>query len=243
MGMPLAAWRLARTALHVLWGLLVVSRFAHFAPARRHAWIARWSAGLLRAMGLQLRVQGLARPGATLVVANHVSWLDIAALHAALPHARFVSKADVLAWPLLGRMVRAAGTLFIQRESKRDALRVVHAMAEAMKAGDTVAVFPEGTTGEGPEPLPFHANLLQAAIATATPVQPVALRFADARGPYSESVVFVGATTLVQSLWRVACGRGVVAHVNLLPPVATTHADRRALSEHLRALIAAELPR
>jgi 1-acyl-sn-glycerol-3-phosphate acyltransferase len=115
-------------------------------------------------------------------------------------------------------------------------------MAEAMEAGDTVAVFPEGTTGAGPELLPFHANLLQAAIATATPVQPIVLRFADAAQAYSPAVAYVGETTLMQSLWRVVSARGLIAHVHLMPPLATLHADRRALALHLRELMAAELP-
>ena len=128
------------------------------------------------AVGLQLQVTGVQpRPGATLLVANHISWLDIAAIHAAVPHARFVSKADVLQWPLLGWLIRNAGTLFIERERKRDALRVVHAMAEALQSGQTVAVFPEGTTGDGATLLPFHANLLQSAIASGTPMPPLPL--------------------------------------------------------------------
>lgn len=241
-GAVTGAGRLLRALLHVLHGMLVMTGFARLSPAQRHERIRWWSAGVLRAAGLQLQVSGVApRPGATLLVANHVSWLDIAALHAAAPHARFVSKADVLRWPLLGWLIRGAGTLFIERERKRDAVRVVHAMAEALKAGDTVAVFPEGTTGAGPEPLPFHANLLQAAVATGTPVQPVVLRFSDAGGRFSSAVEFLGDTTLLQSVWRVVSARGLTAHVELLPPVGTEHADRRALAEHLRALIAERL--
>ena len=189
-----AVWRLLRATLHVLHGMLVMTRFPALDAAARHERIRWWSAGLVRAMGLTLQVSGTLRPGATLIVANHVSWLDIAAIHAAAPHARFVSKADVLAWPLLGWLIRSAGTLFIERDRKRDAVRVVHAVAEALNAGDTVAVFPEGTTGTGPELLPFHANLLQAAVATATPVQPVVLRFSDPRGPFSPAVTFIGET-------------------------------------------------
>jgi 1-acyl-sn-glycerol-3-phosphate acyltransferase len=239
----LAAWRLLRAVLHVLHGMLVMTRFPQLSAAARHERIRWWSAGLLRAVGMTVEVSGVApRPGATLVVANHVSWIDIAAIHAAAPHARFVSKADVLAWPLLGWLIKNAGTLFIERERKRDAVRVVHAMAEALQAGDTVAVFPEGTTGAGPELLPFHANLLQAAIATATPVQPIVLRFADAAQAYSPAAVYIGDTTLLQSLWRVACARGLTAHVHVMPPISTTHADRRALALHLRELMAAELP-
>lgn len=232
----LSVWRLARATVHVLHGMAVMAlRFPSLDAAGRHARIGWWSAGLLRAMGIALEVRGVApRPGATLIVANHVSWLDIAAIHAAVPHARFVSKADVLKWPLLGWLIHGAGTLFIERERKRDAVRVVHAMAHALGHGDTIAVFPEGTTGSGPELLPFHANLLQAAVATATPVQPVALRFSDTQRPFSDSVLYLGETSLAQSLWRVASARGLRAHVEIVPPMASAHADRRLLAQHLR---------
>ena len=125
-------------------------------------------------------------------------------------------------------------TLYIERERRRDALRVVHQMAQALQDGDTVAVFPEGTTGEGRALLPFHANLLQAAIATDTPVQPVALRYADAHHAVSPAALWVGDTTLVQSLWQLACGQGLRVMLTVLPPMRTAHADRRALAEHLR---------
>ncbi|MCY7316607.1 MAG: 1-acyl-sn-glycerol-3-phosphate acyltransferase [Rubrivivax sp.] len=230
-------WRLLRAVLHVLHGMAVMTRFPRLDAAGRHQRIQWWSAGLVRAMGLTLEVSGTPRPGATLLVANHVSWLDIAAIHAAAPHARFVSKADVLQWPLLGWLIKGAGTLFIERERKRDAVRVVHACAQALQAGDTVAVFPEGTTGAGPELLPFHANLLQAAVATGTPVQPVLLRFFDAEQAFSPHATYLGDTTLLQSLWRVASARGLGVQVQLLPPVGTRHADRRALAGHLRELM------
>jgi 1-acyl-sn-glycerol-3-phosphate acyltransferase len=235
----LAVWRIARAWLHVLAGMATLAlRFPSLDTAARHRHIGAWSAGLLRCLGLTLHASGVPRPGATLIVANHVSWLDIAAIHAVAPHARFVAKADVLAWPLLGWMIRAGGTLFIERERKRDAVRVVHAMAEALSAGDTVAVFPEGTTGPGWPLLGFHANLLQAAVATATPVQPVALRFSSATQRFSDDVAYVGDTSLAQSIWRVACARGLGVHVQWLPSLGSAHADRRALAAHLRELIA-----
>jgi 1-acyl-sn-glycerol-3-phosphate acyltransferase len=238
----IGALRLACALLQVLKGLLVMAlRFPSLDEAGRHERIRWWSAGVLHALSIELRTGGTAHPGATLMAANHVSWLDIVAIHAVAPHARFVSKADVLAWPLLGWMVRMAGTLFIERERKRDAVRVVHAMAEALRASQTVAVFPEGTTGAGPQLLPFHANLLQAAISTGTPVQPVVLRFSDESGRFSRAVEFLGETTLLQSVWRIACARGLVAHVELLAPLDTAQADRRALAEQLRGCIQAAL--
>jgi 1-acyl-sn-glycerol-3-phosphate acyltransferase len=237
-----AAWRLLRCVVHGLHGLAVVLlRFGRLAPAQRQARIRWWSAKMLRVMGIAIEVDGAVRPGGTLLVANHVSWLDITALHAVVPQARFVSKSDIQSWPLLSRLAGAADTLYLERERKRDALRVVHLVARALSERQTVAVFPEGTTSDGRALLPFHANLLQAAISTDTPVQPVALRFSDARERFSPAVEFVGATTLVESLWRVACAERLVVHVALLPARACTHADRRALAQTLREDIAARL--
>ena len=196
---------------------------------------------MLRLIGIDLRVEGTPASGGVLLAANHISWLDIMVVHAVVPEARFVSKADVKSWPLVSRLVDSAGTLYLERERKRDALRVVHDMAEALRAGQTVAIFPEGTTSTGHGLLPFHANLLQAAIATATPVQPVALRFSDRTHAVSEAMEFVGDTTLMQSLWQSACGDGVVARLVFLPPCASAGADRRKLAAALRADIGAAL--
>jgi 1-acyl-sn-glycerol-3-phosphate acyltransferase len=237
------AWRIARLLAHGVHGLAIIRlRFGSYSAAQRHARIQWWSAKLLRLIGITLHARGTPRPGAKLVVSNHVSWLDIAAIHAVIPEAHFVSKADVKQWPLIGRLVAGAGTLFIEREKKRDALRVVHQMAEALQAGDTVAVFPEGTTGDGRTLLPFHANLLHAAVTTATPVQPVVLRFFDAQHTISPLAEFLGETTLAQSAWRFVCARGLNVEVRVLAAQATAHADRRALAAHLRETIAAELP-
>jgi 1-acyl-sn-glycerol-3-phosphate acyltransferase len=234
------AWRLARTVLHGLHGLaIVLVRFPALDTPARQRRIQWWSRGLLDRLGIALHAQGTPAPGGKLIVSNHVSWLDIMAIHAVCPEARFVSKADVKSWPLVARLVDSAGTLYLERERKRDAMRVVHQMAEALAAGDTVAVFPEGTTGPGREVLPFHANLLQAAISTGTRIQPVVLRFADRVHTVSPAAEFIGDTTLAQSLWRLACADALAVHLTLLAPLATAHADRRRMAQRLREEIQA----
>ena len=244
VGVPRAVWRLARGSVQALRGVAIVTwRFPRLDAAGRHAAIGRWSAGVLEALGVGLRLEGEAAPPGTLLAANHVSWLDIVAIHAVVPEARFVSKAAVRDWPLVGRLADAAGTLFLARDRKRDALRLVGLIGDALAAGQSVAVFPEGTTADGRTLLPFHANLLQAAIATGAPVQPVALRFADAFDRPSRAVEFVGATTLLQSVWRVVGAEALVVHVALLPPLASAGADRRELADAVRAAIAAALTR
>jgi 1-acyl-sn-glycerol-3-phosphate acyltransferase len=236
--------RLALAVPHVLHGVAIVLwRFRGLNAAGRHARVGWWAGKLLRLLGVQCVVQGQAHAGPVLLAANHVSWLDIVAIHSVCPHARFVSKADVQRWPVVGPLVDAGGTLYIERERKRDALRVVHQMAEALRGGETVVVFPEGTTSEGHEPLRFHANLLQAAIAVEVPVQPVALRFSDVHARVSTAAAYVGDTSLLQSLWRVARAEGLTVHLSLLPPLGVRHADRRALAERVRGGIAQQLAR
>ena len=209
--------------------------------AGRQAIVQRWSVQMLRCLGVTVRVTGGAHPGAVLMVANHVSWLDIPALHASAPQARFVSKSNIAHWPLLGRLARAGGTLFIERERKRDALRVVHEVADALRQAHAVAVFPEGTTGAGYEVLPFHANLLQAAITTATVVQPVVMRYSEPGHPVSLAAQYTGTTTLVESLMKVCRAHGLVVDVRFLPPEPVGESDRRALAQTLRGRIATEL--
>jgi 1-acyl-sn-glycerol-3-phosphate acyltransferase len=237
-----ASLRLVRTVAHGLHGVAIVLwRFPSMDQAARHQRIQWWAQGMLRHLGMVLEVQGDFHPGAKLIVINHVSWLDIMAVHAVCPEARFVSKADVRQWPVVRHLVDAADTLYIERERRRDALRVVQQMSQALSEGHTVAVFPEGTTGIGRELLPFHANLLQAAITSEVHVQPVVLRFADRHSAFSPAAAYVGDTTLAQSLWWMARGEAMRVHVTVLPPQPSIDVDRRALAQALREQIDAVL--
>jgi 1-acyl-sn-glycerol-3-phosphate acyltransferase len=237
-----AAWRALRAVLHVLRGLWIIrSEFGRLTHAQSQLIVREWSRRMLAIMGIALDVQGQPPAhGAVLMVANHISWLDILVMNAAHP-SRFVSKADVQRWPLLGSLITGAGTLYIERESRRDALRVVHRMAERLRAGETVSVFPEGTTGDGAQLLPFHANLLQAAISASAPVQPVALRYLErGSGQPHPGPVFIGDDTLVASVWRTLRSDTVRAVVRYGTPQRAGARDRRAWSEALRAEVQAE---
>lgn len=241
VAIPLASWRLLRVLLHVLVGY--VRSYVIWPWLDEQGWHAEtsnWSRQLLHILGIQLQVQGQARPGAKLVVSNHVSWLDIVAINAVVP-SRFVSKAEVAKWPLVGRLVTAAGTLYLVRERRRDAMRVLGLMSQAMREGHTVAVFPEGTTGDGHGVMHFHPNLLQAAIDAPAPVQPVVLRYSDPQHAISPLAAYVGDTTLMQSLWWVVTARGLCVHAQILPLQAVSHADRRALAHLLQTQVADSL--
>lgn len=195
---------LQAVALAVRGWWIIRTRFEMLDDAHRAAQVEQWARRMLQILGVQLLVQGEPPPARIplLLISNHISWLDILTLHASR-HVRFVSKAGVKNWPLLGPMASAAGTLYIEREKRRDAMRVVHHMTEALRNGDRLAVFPEGTTSDGRVLLPFHANLLQAAISAGVPVMPAALRYVDAAtGEPSFAPRYVGQDSLVGSLWR-----------------------------------------
>ncbi len=227
--------RLARVIALIVQGHVRIRRdFAHMDPAQRAQAVSQWSGQMLQALGIEWRAQGGAPAhGPMLVVCNHVTWLDILVLHAC-GHARFVAKSEVHHWPLIGTMAAAAGTLFIERASRRDAMRVVHHMVECLRAGDVLAVFPEGTTSDGLGLLPFHANLIQAAISAPAPVLPVALRYVDAHsGQTSQAVSFVGDETLVDSVWRTVCARGLQVHVAWGQAQTDVGRDRRVWARDL----------
>ncbi len=237
-------WRALRLLAHIAHGVFLVQvRWSGFGPARRQQLVGWWSAKLLRVLGVRLEAPGAQTPAPRLITANHVSWLDIAAIHAVMPEARFVSKADIAAWPVVGSLATAVGTLYIERASKRDALRVVHKTAEALAGGETVAVFPEGTTGAGYPLLPLHGNLLQAAISTHTPLQPVVLRWYQPAQAYSEAAQYIGQMTLIESLWRILTAKDLAVEVRSLPAMSTEGLDRRHLAEALAETMSNALPR
>ncbi len=236
-----AAWRIARAIVHVLRGLWIIrSEFGRLPADACHLLVREWSRRMLDIMGVELIVKGSPPAhGPMLLVANHISWLDILVMDAAQP-ARFVSKADVKHWPVLGSLVTGAGTLFIERESRRDAMRVVHQMADSLSAHDMLAVFPEGTTGDGQTLLPFHANLIQAAISADAPVLPVALSFVDGHsGGRSDAPLFIGDTTLLQSIWATLRATRVQAVVHYGAPERCGGRDRRRWAQDLRTAVAA----
>jgi 1-acyl-sn-glycerol-3-phosphate acyltransferase len=235
-----ALWRLWRALLHAIGGWFTVTLlFPRWPQQRREATVQDWSRRMLQILGIPLRVEGEPPAhGPVLLVANHISWLDILVMHAAR-YCRFVSKSDVKHWPLLGTLATGGGTLYIEREKRRDAMRVVHHMRESLAAGEIVAVFPEGTTGDGRELLPFHGNLIQAAISADVPVQPVALRFVDAEtGDDSDGPLYLGDDSLLTSLWRTLAGPPFVAQVRFGEPQNAQGRDRRQWANELRESLA-----
>ena len=233
----LACWRLLRAVAHVLAGWWIIrSTFARLTPQQQGARVQQWAGQMLAIMGIRLLVQGQPpEHGPLLLVSNHISWLDILTVHAAR-HVRFVAKSVIRGWPVLGALATGGGSLYIERERRRDALRVAHRMSQALAEGDLVAVFPEGTTSDGSGLLPFHGNLLQAAISAGAPIMPAALRFVDAAsGQTSRAPRYIDDDNLIVSVWRVLTAPPLLAIVRFGEAQSSHGRDRRTWARSLHA--------
>jgi 1-acyl-sn-glycerol-3-phosphate acyltransferase len=231
----LLALRFTRVVVHLLIGFDAAFAFARLPEKARRAFLRWWARGLLSALGVRLHITGaVVRPPA-LIVANHVSWLDVIALLATEP-ALFVCKSEVAAWPGIGWLLKRVGTIFIRRGSFRDVWRVNMALRERFEALQTVAVFPEGTTTFGDDVLVFRPALFQPAVERGLPVQPVSIAYT------SQAAAYVGETSFLHSLAAICGTRGLEVHMTVLAPLAAG-LTRRQAAALARNLIRANLGR
>ncbi len=243
--MRLAAYpKLIRLGLTVLAGALtILLLFPFLKPDERDRRVVAWARKLLASVRVRVTVRG--RPPAVrgegaLIVANHVSWLDIHVLHSLLP-SRFVSKAEVRNWPLIGWMAGRAGTLYLERARKSDARRVNEEMTALLRDGECLALFPEGTTTDGTRLLPFYPSLLQPAVAAGARVWPAVIRYRHADGRINLEAAYHDDISLGQSLWRILAQDEILAEVSFLPPIATAGLHRREVARRAEAAIRAHL--
>jgi 1-acyl-sn-glycerol-3-phosphate acyltransferase len=174
------------------------------------------------------------------VLSNHVSWIDVFAVNAATP-CRFVAKAEIGRWPLLGAMVSRSGTLYIERGRRHAVASTNHRMRDHLKAGESVVVFPEGTTTDGATLLPFHSNLLAPAVEIGAPVWPIAIRYTDGGRP-TDAAAFVGEMGLFTSLGKILAARDLEIRITVLPAIPVeVHGNRHALARAAREAIAGVL--
>jgi 1-acyl-sn-glycerol-3-phosphate acyltransferase len=233
-----ALWRGLRVAEHVVAGTLIciVIGLAERA-ARRPSWVPGvvrwWHARLCRALGVRVRVFGVAAPR-SLLVANHISWLDIPVL-GGQAELGFLSKAEVRGWPLVGWMSTIAGTLFIERGANQTA-KVSAQIAGAIAGGRALVIFPEGTTSDGRQVRRFHPRLFAAAQLPGLRVQPVAIGYRRGAEPAPDlEVPYIGEDSLMASLWRVLRHPDLVAEVRFLAPLQPEDGeDRRRFAERAR---------
>ncbi|MFF7330216.1 1-acyl-sn-glycerol-3-phosphate acyltransferase [Streptomyces sp. NPDC008150] len=234
VGVPRAVARLTAVVALVAAGAALVP-LARWIPERR---TRRWCRAVVRAAGVRTRLTGgPAVTGGALLVANHVSWLDVPLLGAVRP-ARMLAKREIRAWPVAGRIAEGAGVLFIERDRLRALPDTVARIAGALRRGAAVGVFPEGSTWCGRSGGTFHRAAFQAALDAGVPVQPVRVRYLAAAGAVSTAPAFVGEDTLLASMWRVARTGGLTAEVHVCPPLPPgRYPDRRALAAAAEAAV------
>ncbi len=231
---------LLRVTLHLLQGLLTAAVFfPYVTSASRDRRIKHWSGALLAILHIKVELQ--ARVDAdpeqpALIVANHVSWLDIFVINSQNP-CRFVAKADIRSWPALGWLAAQAGTIFIARGKQGEVRRVYEGLVTSIEAGERIAFFPEGTTAAQGDVLPFHSNLFEAAIEVQVPVQPYALRYIDEQGELHRAADFIGEMTFVESMFLIMKARRMTAQLIVLPSIASSGTHRRELAQQARTAI------
>ncbi|HEU4621000.1 MAG TPA: lysophospholipid acyltransferase family protein [Burkholderiaceae bacterium] len=237
--------RLAALIVHTLVGLFCALVIFVIVGARGRAAITRWwSKGVLRISGMRLDIanapRDLAELRGALLVCNHISWIDIYVLNALIP-ARFVAKAEIRGWPIIGLLAKRSGTLFIERGRRHAVHNVLQSMAKKLKAGEPCIIFPEGTTSDGTSVLPFHANLLQAAFEAGVPIRPLALRYLQ-DGATTTIPAYVGDDVLIDSVVRVFGASHLQAQLHILAPINPRDcATRHEAAAHARSAITGAL--
>lgn len=236
-------WRVPAFLLYLLLGLpltlLLINRFtARWSVGGErvdHRVIRAWSGGLMRIFGFRVRCINQPLPGPHLLVANHVSWIDIELVHSQRV-VGFVAKAEIGRWPLLGWLAGRAGTIYHQRGNNDSLSGVLEMMIGRLDAGQAVGVFPEAGTTGGEGVRTFHARLFQAAFEAQVPVQPVALRYGEG-GNAQAIVAFAPGENFLQNFWRLLGEPARTAEVHFLTPIQPGSQGRRQVAELARARV------
>lgn len=234
---------LLRLALHLAQGLATAALIFPFcSPLARDALIRSWSRKVLAILRVRLTVHGPMPAAGTpcVVVANHISWLDVWLIDSQRA-CHFVAKSEVRDWPVIGWLARKSGTLFIQRARRHHTAALNQEMVQALAQGACVAVFPEGTTSDGRQLRRFFTSLLQPAADTGAPLIPVAIHYTGRDGETDLTPAFIDDMTLTESLRRVLAAREIRAELSFLPPIDTRGKTRRDIAHAAQEAIAAAL--
>lgn len=234
------AWRSSWIIAHILAAFPLAIIFLPLKQGRHSSFqqslIAWWLKGLCRILHVRLSVQGKPSGEATMLVANHISWLDIPVLASAW-QGRFLSKADVAEWPVIGWLLRRTGTLLIRRGARRASEQAIADIARTLEDGESVCIFPEGTTTDGSRVLHFHPRLFQAACQTGHHVQPVMLRYPSGQG-ISKTVPFIGDDEFLPHLLQLLREPFIDVELVFMPCLNTAGHLPDRLAEFARAMIA-----
>lgn len=240
-----ATLRSLRLMLHLLSGLgkarLCQLRLGNdwHQTAKGQRLIRQWMQTSSRIIGLQITTDGMPLQEQGMMVCNHISFLDILAVSSITP-VRFLAKHTVSFWPLIGRLSKISGSLFIKRGSHRQFSRSLINLREALKHPRPVLIFPEGTTTAGVQVLPFHSGLFQAAIDLQVPLQPVVLHY-HIKGESDRLAAYIERDNFILNLLRLMAREKTEVNLSFTPPVDSRDYTRRGLSEHCRQRISRHL--
>lgn len=241
--MLVSVFRGSRLALHVFYGMLLAVIYPQLKQTGQRRILKSWSRQLLTILniGIQIEGQQLARgESGCMMVANHVSWLDMFVMNAIHP-SQFIAKSEVRNWPIIGWLSRRSGTIFIERALRQNASRINHHISLLLKQGACIGLFPEGTTTDGKQVGHFHSALIQPAIDAGVRLCPIALRYQSNDGKLSSTTPFTGDTTLVQSIWQILRSPHLIAIMVFTPALTAANENRRVLARTAQEAIAREL--
>ncbi|XXQ67782.1 1-acylglycerol-3-phosphate O-acyltransferase [Neisseriaceae bacterium B1] len=242
--------RLVRIWRLLCWFLGLASQFRqldHATPSERERVLQQAAASALTILNVRIQHDGLPENSSSkglLVVSNHVSWLDIMVVCSLYP-CGFIAMKEIQSWPIIGRIVANAGTVFIDRKNRKDIDPINAAIAQALTEGENVCFYPEARTTLGNNVLPLKAALFQAAINADAAVQALALRYYDG-DKRTEAVSFAGVNLLV-SLWRIVSIEEIVVRVDNVEAfypaqLADRFAAKERVEEWLREVVLRDSP-
>ncbi len=239
--LPLIAWHAVIDLPIAVFLMLPIFHGVKVGHTSLEAWaVGWWSRGMMRIFGLRVKSIGVQSPVATLFVANHVSWLDIIALHGTRLMG-FVAKQEINGWPVVGWMARRGQTIFHKRGSQDSLGGVLETMVRRLRTGRSVGAFPEGGTRNGTELGPFHARIFFAAVEAPAPVQPVAIQYGK-DGASQSRIAFQKGESFGSNLWRLIGEPACDVEVHYLEPIQPEAFNGRSgIADTARARIAAAL--
>ena len=238
--MLVSVFRGSRLALHIFYGMLLAVIYPHLNQTRQRRTLKTWSRQLLTILNIDIQIEGhqpTRGEEGCLIVANHVSWLDIFVLNAIHP-SHFIAKSEVRNWPIIGWLSRRSGTIFIERAIRQDASLINQRVSLLLEQGACIGLFPEGTTTDGKQVGHFHSALIQPAIDAGIKLCPIALRYQDKDGELEIAAAFIGDMSLTQSIWRILRCSHHNALLVFTPALMADKANRRVLARSAQEAIA-----
>lgn len=210
---------------------------ANTAKSKRDQLKKHWLNRFAAILNLQIIREGDLPQSGTLLVSNHISWLDIIVIGKFVP-AYFVAKSDISSWPVIGYLSRQGGTIFIRRGDKKHIKATTEKMVWVLKQNSNIIAFPEGTTTSGDAVLNFHASLFQSALLTKSAIQPVAIQYT---GAAKEHAPFVGDDEFIPHIVKMLSLDKIEVRVCFMPVIKSSGRDRHSVGIETRKLISLEI--